>query len=239
LDFEVTAEPRLRPLFLKCAAADVRVTGLREMNPANSAKIETLKPFSPDSKLELTFGQGRRQLAFPIDYRLPIGGSWKSLSIVGQLSLETAAGEEPIDFPAGADSRGVSRRRGGVTVKMLEWETDANSNDRALTVRAIVAYDTGGLAFESHRSWMLYNVAGLIVPREKQLSGDSPLAPSELLKPTHAESDLQPDGSIAVMYRFEKLLRSAHDYGLRYVAPTLILDVPVAFEFHDVPLKRD
>ena len=233
LDFDVTAEPRLRPLFLKCAAADVQVTGLRESKKTDLPKSESWKPYSSDSKLELTFGQGRRQLAFPVDYRLPVGGGWKSLSVVGQLFLETAAGEEPIDFPAGADSRGVSRRRGGVTVKIDHWDADANSNDRTLTIRATVTYDTGGMAFESHRSWMLYNVAGLVLPREKQAADD------DLLKPTHAESDLQPDGSIAVTYRFEKLPRAANDYGLRYVAPTLILDVPVEFEFRDVPLSRD
>ncbi len=231
LDFDVTAEPRLRPLFLKCAAADVQVTGLRESKSTDSPKPEEWKPYSADSKIELTFGQGRRQLAFPVDYRLPAGGGWKSLSVVGQLFLETAAGEEPIDFPTGADSRGVSRRRGGVTVKLVDWESDANSNDRTLTIRATVTYDTGGMAFESHRSWMLYNVAGLRQPREKQAADD-------LLKPTHAESDLQPDGSIAVTYRFEKLPRAAQDFGLRYVAPTLILDVPVEFEFRDVPLNR-
>ena len=229
LDFDVTSEPRLRPLFLKCAAADVRVTGLRETMPTDSPKPETWKPYSADSKIELTFGQGRRQLAFPVDYRLPAGDGWKSLSVVGQLFLETAAGEEPIDFPAGADSRNVSRRRGGVRVKIDHWETDPNTNDRTLTIRATVTYDTGGMAFESHRSWMLYNVAGLRRPSEKQAADD-------LLKPTHAESDLQPDGSIAVTYRFEKLPRAAHEYGLRYVAPTLILDVPLDFEFRDVPL---
>ena len=236
LEFDITAEPRLRPLFLKCAAADVRVMGLRESQStdatkAASAKPEAWSPFSTDSKIELTFGQGRRQLAFPVDYRIPVGGTWKSLAVIGQLSLETAAGEEPIDFPAGADSRGVSRRRGGVTVKILDWETDTNSNERTLTIRATVTYDTGGLAFESHRSWMLYNVAGLIQPRQKQTTE------IELLKPTHAQSDLQPDGSIAVTYRFEKLPSPADEYGLRYVAPTLILDVPVEFEFRDVPLR--
>ncbi len=235
LDFDITAEPRLRPLFLKCAAADVQVTGLRESKPTDSVKRDVTKPeawppYSSDSKIELTFGQGRRQLAFPVDYRLPAGGNWKSLSVVGQLSLETAAGEEPIDFPAGADSRGVSRRRGGVTVKIIDWETDANAEERALTIRATVTYDTGGLAFESHRSWMLYNVAGLILPREKQAANN------DLLKPTHAQSDLQPDGSIAVTYRFENLPHSANEYGLRYVAPTLILDLPIEFEFRNVPL---
>ena len=240
LDFDVTAEPRLRPLFLKCAAADVQVSAQPDSKKDDASKPEAWTAYSPDSKIELTFGQGRRQLAFPVDYRLPEKGHWKSLSVVGKLFLETAAGEEPIDFPAGADSLGVSRRRGGVRVKIDHWETAVGSNERTLTVRATVTYDTGGMAFESHRSWMLYNVAGLVLPREKQIAAPrnaAPAANEELLKPTHSESDLQPNGSIGVTYRFEKLPRAASEYGLRYVAPTLILDVPVEFEFRDVRLR--
>ena len=152
--------------------------------------------------------------------------------------LETAAAEEPIDFPPGADSRGVSRRRGGVTVKIEQWQTDADSQDRSLTVRATVAYDSGGPAFESHRSWMLYNVAGLVRP----VAATNPDAnvvnasEAELLKPTDSQSELQPNGSIGVTYRFVNLPRGAGEYSFRYVAPTLILDVPVEFEWRNVAL---
>lgn len=227
LEIDVTSEPRLRPLFLKCASADFQVSGRRGSQDAE-ARAEPWAAFSPDSQLELTFSQGRRQLSFPVDFRLPEGGGWKSLSLSGKLRLETAAAEEPIDFPAGDDSRGVSRRRGGVRVKIEQWTADADN--RTLIVRATVMYDSGGIAFESHRSWMLYNVAGLLPPRA--------IAEDELLKPTHSESDLQPDGAIAVIYRFENLPRPANEYRFRYVAPTLILDVPVEFEFRDVKLRQ-
>ncbi len=235
LELGITAEPRLRPLFLKCAVAELRATGVRRAKGESTSQEEPWPPFSPDAKLELTFGQGRRQMTFPVDFRLPPGGDWSALCVSGKLQIETAAAEEPIDFPVGVDSRGVARRRGGVTVKVTQWETDASSNDRDLTVRATVGYDTGGPAFESHRSWMLSNIAGLIrVASDKDESrGDG-----ELLKPSDHEIDLQRDGKIVVIYRFEKLPHPAAEYRFRYVAPTLILNVPIEFELRDVPLVK-
>jgi hypothetical protein len=235
LELDVAAEPRLRPLFLKCAFAELRATGIRRAKGESVSREEPWPPFSPDAKLELTFGQGRRQMTFPVDFRLPPGDDWSALCLSGKLQIETAAAEEPIDFPVGLDSRGVSRRRGGVKVKVAQWETDANSNDRDLTVRATIGYDTGGPAFESHRSWMLSNIACLIrVAPDK----DKPRADAELLKPSQHEIDLQPEGKIVVTYRFEKLPHPAAEYRFRYVAPTLILNVPVEFELRDVPLTK-
>lgn len=235
LELDVMSEPRLRPLFLKCSVADVAVSGERK-----TTKDELRwQPYSPDAKLELTFGQGRRQMSVPIDFRRP-EGDWTSLSVSGKLQVETAAGEEPLEFPAGAEARNVSRRRGGVTVKVLRWESVAGAKGNGLDVTALVTYDTGGPAFESHRSWMLFNVAGLVragmMPTEKPASG---LAMNDvnLLKPTQIDSDVQPDGSIAVTYRFEKLPLPAGEYRFRYVAPTLILDVPLEFELRGVPLR--
>lgn len=235
LELDVMSEPRLRPLFLKCSAADLSVSGMR----AGTKDEQRWPPFSPGAKLELTFGQGRRQMSVPLDFRKP-EGDWTSLSVSGKLHVETAAGEELLEFPAGTESRGVSRRRGGVTVKVLRWETIAGAKESGLEVTALVTYDTGGPAFESHRSWMLFNVAGLVragmMPTEKETVGTSPNDVG-LLKPTNTESDVQPDGSIAVTYRFEKLPLPAGEYRFRYVAPTLILDVPLEFELRDVPLR--
>ena len=234
LEIDVMSEPRLRPLFLKCAVADVAVNGERK----TTKDKQHWQPYSPDAKLELTFGQGHRQMSVPLDFRRP-AGEWSSLSVSGRLHIETAAGEEPLQFPPGAEARNVSRRRGGVTVKVLRWESGV-AKDNGLEVTALVTYDTGGPAFESHRSWMLFNVAGLVragmMPTEKPMNG-SAMNDVSLLKPTNIDSDVQPDGSIAVTYRFEKLPLPASEYRFRYVAPTLILDVPLEFELRDVPLR--
>lgn len=238
LELDVMSEPRLRPLFLKCSVADVAVSGQRK-SKKDEADAAGWQPYSPDAKLELTFGQGHRQMSVPLDFRRP-DGDWNSLSVVGKLHVETAAGEEPLEFPVGKEAQGVSRRRGGVTVKVLRWESVAGAKDSSLEVTALVTYDTGGPAFESHRSWMLFNVADLVragmMPAEKPVSS-SAMNDVNLLKPTHIDSDVQPDGSIGVTYRFEKLPLPASEYRFRYVAPTLILDVPLEFELRNVPLR--
>ena len=238
LELDVMSEPRLRPLFLKCSVAEVVLSGARKTKKDEPATAGW-QPYSPDAKLELTFGQGHRQMSVPLDYRRP-EGDWSSLSVSGKLHVETAAGEEPLEFPAGKEAQGVSRRRGGVTVKVLRWESVAGAKSNGLDLTALVTYDTGGPAFESHRSWMLFNVAGLVragmMPTEKTAGGPA-MNDVSLLKPTHIDSDVQPDGSIAVTYRFEKLPLPANEYRFRYVAPTLILDVPLEFELRDVPLR--
>ena len=238
LELDVMSEPRLRPLFLKCSVAEVALSGSRKTDKGEPADTGW-QPFSPDAKLELTFGQGHRQMSVPLDFRRP-EGDWSSLSFSGKLHVETAAGEEPLEFPAGKETQGVSRRRGGVTVKVLRWESGVAAKDNGLEVTALVTYDTGGPAFESHRSWMLYNVAGLV--RAGMMPAENPINDTArndviLLKPTHIDSDVQPDGSIAVTYRFEKLPLPASEYRFRYVAPTLILDVPLDFELRGVPLR--
>ena len=235
LELDVMSEPRLRPLFLKCSVADISVSGARKTKNDE----QRWEPYSPDAKLELTFGQGGRQMSLPLDFRRP-EGDWSSLSVSGKLRVETAASEEPLEFPVGAEARNVSRRRGGVTVKVLRWEPIGEAKEKGLDVTALVTYDTGGPAFESHRSWMLFNVAGLV--RAGMMPDDKPPAGAaineiNLLKAAHTESDVQPDGSIAVTYRFEKLPLPPSEYRFRYVAPTLILDVPLEFELRDVPLR--
>ncbi len=217
LEFDVACEPRLRPLFVTCASADLQVSG----EAANKTKTDWLA-FVPDTKLELSFGQGRRQLSLPFDFRIPAGERGATLSVSGQMHVLTAAGEEPLDFPAGAESRGMSRRRGGVKVSVRNWEVGNTANGPTVTVEALVEYDASGIAFESHRTWMLSNVAGLLGPQ-----------PTMLL-PADAEVESQPNGSIRVQYRFENLPCAANELRFRYVAPTLLLDVPLTFKFPEI-----
>ena len=94
LELDVMSEPRLRPLFLKCAVVDVAVSGERK----TTKDKQLWQPFSPDAKLELTFGQGHRQMSLPLDFRRP-EGDWNSLTVSGKLHLETAAGEFPAQIP--------------------------------------------------------------------------------------------------------------------------------------------
>ena len=89
-----------------------------------------------------------------------------------------------------------------------------------------MTYDTGGPAFESHRSWILHNEVYLEDPAGKRvpLNGGS-------------ETTQQGDGSLGIEYRFVDLPDPLPEYTFVYVAPTLIVDVPIEFEIQSVPVK--
>ena len=94
------------------------------------------------------------------------------------------------------------------------------------TVQIAVSYETGGPAFESHRTWIYHNQvyletkAGTRIERSKSFT-----------------TELQADGGVAVGYTFENLKKKADAYKFVYVAPTLILNVPVEFEIKNITVS--
>jgi hypothetical protein len=147
------------------------------------------------------------------------------------LQCTTAAGNEQIrftDLARAQEARGenVARRRGGVTVTLNRVREDrAPPGKHKAHLQVGVAYDTGGPAFESHRTWILHNEVFLEdrSGRRLRLSGGS-------------ETTQQGDGSVGIEYHFVDLPDPISEYAFVYVAPTLIVDVPVEFEIQSVPV---
>lgn len=219
----VAAEPRLRPLFLQYAARDIT---------ARTAAKTSLAPFSPDADYELALGEGGGQARLQLDYVIPESDKSASLDVKGKLRCTTAAGNEMIRFSdlakaAEARGAGVARRRGGVTVTLNRLRLKATSpGKQEARVQVAVTYDTGGLAFESHRTWILHNEVFLEDPAGKRvrLNGGS-------------ETTRQSDGAVGIEYRFVDLPDPLPDYTFVYVAPTLIVDVPIEFEIQSAPIS--
>lgn len=218
LRLEVMPEPRLRPLFLQFAAKDcVAKSGQRELLPHN-----------PDASYELPLAEGSGQFPVTLDFVAPAKLPRETLELRGRFNITTAASTEAIRFgdlaQAGQDKLGVARRRGGVTVT-LHKATFAKVEPRGHDARVAVsvAYDSGGPAFESHRQWMLHNEVFLETPDGQRVT----------LNGGH-ETSRQQDGAIAVEYRFVNLPDPLPSYRFVYVAPTLIIDVPVEFELRGI-----
>jgi len=93
-------------------------------------------------------------------------------------------------------------------------------NTRDVSLRISVAYDAGGPAFESHRSWMFQNEAWLQSPDGPRIGLSEP----PIIR-------RQADGAVAVDYRFENAAADLDNLRFVYVAPTLLIDVPVSFQF--------
>ena len=140
---------RLRPLFLQFAANEITV---------RTADNRELVPFSPEASYDLSLAEVRINSPIQLDYVVPDGGEVGPLAIKGKMRCTTAAGNEMFRF-AGIEKAGdskigtVSRRRGGVTVSL----TRVLHDQRELRIQIVVAYETGGPAFESHRTWFLHN----------------------------------------------------------------------------------
>jgi hypothetical protein len=216
-------EPRLRPLFLQFASADIS---------AKSAE-HLLAPFNPDASYELIVNEPGGRSRMQLDFVIPPGVSLKDLKLEGTFRMTTAADSAAIRFidlskqPDGRELA-IDRRRGGVTVSLrrVRHEQTAESG-RELRISVTVAYDTGGPAFESHRTWILHNEvyledsAGKRVP----LNGGS-------------ETTLQADGAVGMEYRFVDLPDPLPDYTFVYTAPILIVDVPVRFALESLSVRQ-
>lgn len=215
---EVMPEPRLRPLFLQFDMQNcVAKAGDRELLPHN-----------PDANYELPLTEGTGQFPVTLDFVAPAKLPRDSLTVRGRFNITTAAGSETIRFGdldrIGGNRLGVARRRGGVTVTLHKagfTRVEARGHEARIAVS--VAYDTGGPAFESHRQWMLHNEVFLETPEGKRVA----------LNGGH-ETSRQGDGTLAVEYRFVDLPDPLPSYRFVYVAPTLILDVPVDFELRGI-----
>lgn len=217
LTLRVRPEPRLRPLFLQFAMSEITV---------RTADHRELAPFSPDASYDLSLAEGTNQSPIQLEYIVPDGDEVGPLSLKGRMRCTTAAGNEMFRFsgikPAGDLKIGpVSRRRGGVTVSLNRVLRDK----RELKIQIVVAYETGGPAFESHRTWFLHNDVYLedSAGKRYRLNGGS-------------ESVQQGEGTLGIEYRFVDLPEPIPDFTFVYVAPTLIVDVPIDFEIESVPV---
>lgn len=210
----LATEPRLRPLFLKLIAKDYSV---------RTKQGHELIPFDLNAKLELPLGEGGNETSFHMDFLVNDPFQESAVKLSGKAVVTVAADSEEIEFSNLPKAAGTARRRGGVTVTLNEitFKADeSNPKQQTAKVRVTVNYDTGGPAFETHRSWIFHNRVFLEDAEGRRVERNSDF-----------HTALQTDGGVIVEYNFDKLTEKAGDYSFTYVAPTLIINVPVEFSF--------
>jgi hypothetical protein len=219
INWSVMAEPRLRPLFARIDADRLIVRG-----PPSTV----LKPISPQAKWELSMGEGTQVLRLDSDFECAANAEPAAVEFRGSLRVEMAAGPQRIVFEDLSSGRRVTQRAGGVTVGLRNVEFPASNEKRGIArVEISLAYDQGGPAFESYRTWMYHNEAVL-----ESKSGRR-IRPGPIVSTRQ-----QGDGSVAVEYNFADVSGAPRDYRFVYVAPTLITEVPVDFQFPRIPVAR-
>lgn len=211
---ELEAEPRLRPLFIRIADADFSAT----------AAGSELALFNPRAVTELPM-TSRNAARFSVLFRVTEDQLPQPLTLKGRVSVHVAAAPVEVRFDDLSGKRVVYLRRGGVSVTLKRSNLAAGpQGSRVLTARLAVAYDTGGPEFESHRTWIYHNDVRLESPDGTTFSAEGGFDVTQ-----------QSNGGVEVEYRFPGLPdRPLHDWQLVYVAPTLLIDVPVEFEFDNV-----
>jgi hypothetical protein len=216
VQFQLVAEPRLRPLFLKLADADFE------------AKVgdQPLELFSPAAKTELPMTT-RAPASFAVLFHRPAEERSGPLTIKGKLIVETAAAPTEVHFRDLSGTVPVVRRRGGVTVTLQRARyLPSTAAGRRARVRLSISYDTGGPAFESHRTWIYHNDVCLQSEDGRRFAVNDGFD-------TMAEAS----GGVVVEYRFKDLPDLPPTaWELVYVAPTLLIEAPVEFEFRDLEL---
>jgi len=214
-------EPRLRPLFLQFATADIT---------AESEGVP-FKSFNPDASYELAVNEAGGRSRMQLDFVVPEGASPRQVDLRGSFRMTTAADAAAVRFvdiakPADGKPLGIERRRGGVTVSLQRVRREPKTDGTCeLRIAITVAYDSGGPAFESHRTWIMHNEVFLEV--------------GEMRVPLNGgfETTLQADGAVGMEYRFISLPDPLPEYAFVYMAPTLIVDVPVRFALESVPVR--
>jgi hypothetical protein len=219
IEWNVMAEPRLRPLFASVAAGRLVVIG---------SGSTVFKPTTPTAKWELSMGEGLHMLRLASDFEIPAGAEPASVEFRGSLGVEMAAGPQQIVFDDLSSARRETRRAGNATVGVRSVEFSPTGEKRgAVRIEISLVYDQGGPAFESFRTWMYHNEAALIAKSGRRF------APRPIVSTRQ-----QGDGSVAVEYNFADIAGTPRDYRFVYVAPTLIKQVPVEFRFPKIPVAR-
>lgn len=211
IQFQIAAEPRLRPLFVQIADADF--VAVREG--------ESLPLFSPQARTELPM-TSRAPARFAVHFRRPESlQAGDPLVVRGKVGVHTAAAPTDVRFEDLTARGRIARRRGGVTVTLERVRWLPSPEGQGARIAMSVAYDAGGPEFESHRTWIYHNEVYLEDPE----GGRYPVNDG-------FDTTAQANGGAALEYRFKALPAHApSEWQFVYVAPTLLVDVPVEFEF--------
>jgi hypothetical protein len=224
LRLEWMAEPRLRPLYLVCRPANFRALGR-----FGNDRVKPLLPRSPAATLELPFTGDDPQLKLRLDFETPSKELPRHVSLSGTADVWLAADTQAFAFPARPGAPPSVLRRAGVAVAMSSTRiTSAGNSRHDARVTITVQYESGGPSFESHRLWMLYNRAHLLVPTSSK-------TPRRVAY-DRFETPRLGDGTAQLVYHFKNIEGPRGGWRFVYEAPTQILKVAVPLDFKSWPL---
>lgn len=216
----VQTEPRLRTLFVR-----FRPSSCVARTP-DGADFERL--LSTDTVIELPATDAQHSFPVTLDLLIPKDSVTRSFQLEGSFEIELAARRVPFEFPLARLDQPARERAGGVQLEcrrlpLFSGKIPGGNENIGIQIR--IAYDRGGPAFESHRTWLYHNAVGLL---NREGTMVRPKLPFEVRQ--------REDGAAQIQYMFEP--QSAEIDTLRFVyeAPTLIARKKVPFTFSNLEI---
>jgi hypothetical protein len=210
LQMEVAWEPRLRPIAVSQAAADVE---------AVDDAGQKLELSQPDASLDAEIPVGTQATELVLPLALPARDVTKIASLKGKLRALVPGRQVKFQFDDLAHAAGKSQSIGGVQVTI----DSVRKNNEVWEVHMRLRLDEDNHALESHRGWAFQNLSYLVDKDGKRIESAG------------LETTLQSKNEVGVAYFFDQ--PSGLD-GLTWVyeTPAAIVELPVEYEFKDIRL---
>ncbi|WZO99077.1 hypothetical protein EP7_000670 [Isosphaeraceae bacterium EP7] len=211
LQLEVGWEPRLRPMLLALKSEGIEVVDdLGKSVAADVQNMSTdvaLRPDNPAAELNLNLAAPDR--AAKMLAKLKVSAS-----------VTVPAGLRTFRFSK-IEAPGVVQTQGDIAVTLDSFEVD----EQVWKFHVDIKYPDGGPAFESFRQGLFNNRLWL----QK--------ADGSRFEHNGGYSNLSADGGkLSFEYLFVDVPDKPGDYQLAYETPSKVIEIPLDFEFKDVPL---
>jgi hypothetical protein len=210
LQMEVAWEPRLRPIAVSQAAA--------ELDAKDDAGKE-LKAAQPDAEQDAEIAVGTQATELVLPLALPSRDVTKIASLKGKLRALVPGRQVKFQFDDLAHAAGKSQRTGGVLVTV-----DAvRKNNEIWEIHMRLRLDEDNHALESHRGWAFQNLSYLIDRDGKRIENAG------------LETTLQSKNEVGVAYFFDEP-KGLDGLTWVYETPAAIVELPIDYEFKDIRL---
>ncbi len=210
--FEVAWEPRIRPMLMKLAADEIKVTDdlgkTIEAQVMDESTDVVLRPENPVVEVNLNMSA-------------PDRAAKKLASFKAKAEVTVPAGLKTFRFPTLAVKDPVTVKLGDISVILNGTEID----EQVWKVNVVLSYPGEGPAFESYRQGLFNNRLWL------QKADGSRFEHNGGFSNTSSDG-----GKLGFEYLFVDAPGKPSDYGLVYETPSKVLTIPLEFEFKDVPL---
>jgi hypothetical protein len=207
LTLEIAWEPRMRPIILQQALADLRAVDDR----GNAIQID-----GHEAELERPVDATGTATEFLIPLANPPREAKKIASLKGKL---LPAKTESFEFADLKNAKKVEQHKADVTVTI----DDVLKNDAGWEIRVWVRFDKTAGALESFRGWVFNNEAYLVAADGKRVSHSG------------FETTKQTDDEVGVAYLFD-LPNGPDGLTFVYKTPAMLNSVPLDYELKDLPL---